>query len=278
MPPDGRCYPTDPLDFRGSLAGTWEQSIAKNIQLFGQLEASGIPLPVGLFVGGSQWAVREPEKRQRLWLVETFVQEAYRTGEGPFSPLERSAIISGTGATTRSQRGVVQLQINLQNYAGGGALRMDGGQSIELWAVGLSAQLLTTGNTVEVVPNEVSTATGSFTVFDSLFSVAMTPLAYTRGKSRCSFTEWVHVAADTRALIEIPAYARKVQIRQTSPGAASAAWTAELTGTLTTSPGFNIPFTGRQTDIVGIGYATHLRSDLDAAVARNFEVVYFMEP
>lgn len=262
----------------GSRAGTWEQSIAKNIQLFGQLEAAGVPLPVGLFAGGRQWQVREPEGCERLWLVETFVQEAYRTGEGPFSPLGRSAIISGTGAATRSQRGLVQCQIDLGNYAGGGELRMDGGQQIELWARELSAQILAPGGTVEVVPNEVSTATGTFTVFDSLFSIAMTPISHTRGKNECQFTEWVHVVQNTRALIEIPAYARRVQIRQSPAGAASAAWTAEVTGTLTSTPGFNVPFVGRQTDIVGIGYATHLRSDLDAAAARDFEVVYFMEP
>lgn len=277
MADGSNCYPKEAFDIEGR-AGTWTQSIAKKIQLFGQLEIAGVPNAVGLFGQGRQWQCMEPEGRERLWLVETFVVEAYRNGEGPFFPLTQSQIVSGATGLG-SQRGVVQLQVDIENYAGGGRLRMDAGQQVELWAIGLSAQLLTPAGTIEVFPNGGQTIIGlAFAVFDSLFSVAITPIENTRGKKGCQFTTWAHVPINTQAVIEIPAMARRVQIRQTAAGAASAAWTAEVTGTLATSPGFNIPFVGRQTDIVGLGYATHLRPDLDAANARDFEIVYFMEP
>ena len=154
---------------------------------------------------------------------------------------------------------------------------MDAGQSIELWAVGINVQLLVPTGTVEVL------ADGTFigldgTVFDSATSAAVMPLGLTRGKKECQFTQWHHVPAGQRPLLEIPAFARRVQIRQTGAGNASAAWTAEVTGVLVASQSFTIPFVGRQTARVLLGYATHLRPDLDPATARDFEVTYIMEP
>lgn len=271
MEPSTQCLPRLPFELYGR-GGTFNQSARRQVQVYGRFadQVSTVD-PPQLVRMGQQWHIKDPEHRERLWLVEMRVRSVVAFGE-LVPVLPSSAIENGAN----SRRGLIQLAIEIDNHPGGDILFMDSGQSIELYGTGIGAQLFGSDTYVEVAGNESTITTFNGTCENAIVGVAILPIEESKDCCRVQFTQWVNVPENTIVTTEVPPYARKLQIRQTNAGAAAAFWTLRTSPSLVIAVELPIGAT-RQSAVVDVGNATQVVSDTDVN-DRLFQLVWTIEP
>ncbi len=272
MDPATVCQPDAPFDLFGR-GGKFNQAAKRSPQVYGQFATNGSQVnPSGIIPAGQQWSRKDPELRERLWLIEMRVRSVVQFGEAV--PVLTSTQINNNA---NSRRGLIQVELGIEHLAGGDVIRMDGGQTLEVYAVGVNAQLFGPTNYVVVNPGEEGTIVPQAgAVENALVGLAILPIEESRDRNTVQFTQWVNVAQGATANVEVPPYARKLQIRQTADGAAAVFWA--LAPTPAAPMNVQVPVGAtRQSDIVDVGNATQLRSDIDAGSARLFELVWTLQ-
>lgn len=267
----------DLVDGRGAERKT---AAVNSVQLFGTVCSGEDFVATQLIEVGAQWYVNDRDGRERLWVIECGVDEAYRdVSEGVVSPLTYQQIIARQGATGFSRRGVVQLEIFLERYGGEARFRIDGGQTIEVYAVSVSINLLVPTTFVEVARHLPTPAgQGDGTVVDNVTRIGILSIEESRGRRDALFSQRIQSPANQSVVVEIPPFAREAQIRQGPDGNPSQVWTGDY-GPFTSTGRVSIPFhpTNRETERFLLGDYSHLRSDIDVN-DRQFVASYRIQP
>lgn len=272
------CAPAKVLDIRGR-GGLRGVSAATGVQTFGAVaDQNGRFLPVAK-MGGNRWYTTDQEHgRERLWFLDAAVDECQRDEtEVAAGPLTAAQILSRSGASSFSRRGVVQLEVELETYAGSVVFQIDGGQKLEVYGVSVNVSLLVPTSFVEIRGEAVATQRG--TLIDNLTRVGLLAIEESRGRRDAYFSQRITILPTQQVTLEIPAFARELQVRQGQNGLPATNWFGTY-GNDSAAPAVVVPFDGtsRQTERVFLGDFTHVRSDVDENDERDFVLTYRISP
>lgn len=276
-----------PLQGRLSLQG---QRVSR--YLFGSLASPGAPpLP-------SQWL--QPIVREGFW------EKCNDCGAGSWSicctsieilrsvesalPLGRTAVESGTtlpaGAMLR-RRTQLKIAVEASLESGSRLFFLDSNQTIQLNATDVCVSLYAPANLYEPIAPTNLAPSGQISersglVVDAIIGVTRARIEGTPGISTGILTSNTFVAANTRAVIQIPPFASSVVIYQTSAGGAAGVFEMHYGDpTIGSLEVGTIPFIAgarkTQPEILNPD-ATDIRTDLDAASDRFFAFRWTISP
>lgn len=195
-------------------AAVTSQRTSPGVRVFGVVSTDGTAaglLPLITTVGS--WNAG-PCSSEHLWMVGSTVRERHAWAPAPVGP-------SGLTGAELAWRSVMRLRVTTTDVAGGTVYELDLGQSLELYAESVHAQLLAPAGSVELTGADVAPRQGL--VFESQCLVRLLRLEVSRGVSSARQTETLHVPGDQARVLRVPSGARLLTA-YASPLAAAPVW------------------------------------------------------
>lgn len=177
------------------------QRTSPGIRVFGVVSTDGTAAGlVPLITSVGSWT-SEPYGCEHLWMVGSTVHEQLTWAPVPTGP-------SGTTGLDPARRSVMRLRITARGGAGINVYEVDLGQSLELYAAGLQAELRAPAGSVELTGDDVEPRQGL--LFESQCLLKTLRLEVSRGARSALLTETVHLPGGQAHVRRVPGGARRL--------------------------------------------------------------------
>lgn len=222
----------------------------------------------------------------RLWMLRSTAEEVATVGDinDWVNPIGRSSIQGAAPAgITWSGRSISHVRVDFQSTGPGDSFTMDaGGQPVEIYATEVSMALLTTTDVEERINDPIAAVDGATAIRQNAsIGLEIMPIEASRGYRSTTLTYLLFQVANTALDVEVPRYAKSVQVFQGPAGAASVAWAMSVgqTGNVITYGTLPWIIGARKTEPCALmpGLAL-LQADVDVANGRFFAVTFEIEP